>query len=92
MKLPQPRSTVIYRDLPEGAVLFCTKSEVYYSLNPIGARIWQLLPPECASEEDVVARLSEAHPDISPERILADVRGLLEELAGNGLVESSRAA
>jgi hypothetical protein len=92
MKLPRPRPTVVYRDLPEGAILFCTSTEVYYSLNPIGARIWQLLPPVCSSEEDIVARLSEAYPEINLGKIAADVRRLLDELAGNGLVDSSRAA
>lgn len=92
MKLPRPRSSVIYRDLPEGAILFCTATEVYYSLNPIGARIWQLLPPVCTTEEEVVARLSESYPETNLGKISADVRRLLDDLAGNGLVESSRAA
>jgi hypothetical protein len=92
MKLPRPRPTVVYRDLPEGAILFCTSTEVYYSLNPIGARIWQLLPPVCSREEDIIARLSEAYPEINLGKIAADVRRLLDELAGNGLVDSSRAA
>jgi hypothetical protein len=92
MRLPRPRSTVVYRDLPEGAILFCTSTEVYYSLNPIGARIWQLLPPVCWSEEEIVAKLSEAYPEINLGKIAADVRRLLVELAGNGLVESPRAA
>ena len=92
MKLPRPCSTVIYRDLPEGAVLFCTRTEVYFSLNHIGARIWQLLPPVCLSDDEIVARLSESHPDVNLGKISADVRRLLEDLAGNGLVESARAA
>lgn len=92
MNLPQPRPTVIYRDLPEGAILFCTRTEVYYSLNPIGARIWQLLPPVCASEDEIVARLSEEYPDINLGKIASDVRRLLDELVGNGLVDISRAA
>ena len=92
MKLPRPRSSVIYRDLPEGAILFCTATEVYYSLNPIGARIWQLLPPVCTTEEEVVARLFESYPETNLGKISADVRRLLDDLAGNGLVDSSRAA
>ena len=92
MILPRPSPTVICRDLPEGAVLFCTATEVYFSLNPIAARIWQLLPPACLSEEEVVTRLCESHPDVVQGKIAADVRTLLEDLARNGLVESSRAA
>ena len=92
MKLPRPCSTVIYRDLPEGAILFCTATEVYFSLNPTGAAIWKLLPPICVSEEEVVTRLSESNPEVTPVTISADVRALLEDLAGNGLVEIPRAA
>jgi hypothetical protein len=90
--LPRPRTTVVYKDLPEGAILFCTSTEVYFSLNPIGAKIWKLLPPVCANEEEVVAQLSAEYPDINLGKISADVRRLLEELVGNGLADLPRAA
>jgi hypothetical protein len=90
--LPQPRTTVIYKDLPGGAILFCTSTEVYFSLNPIGAKIWKLLPPVCANEEEVVAQLSAEYPDINLGKISADVRRLLDELVGNGLADLPRAA
>ena len=83
---------MIYRDLPEGAILFCTRTEVYFSLNPIGARIWRLLPPVCASEDEIVAQLSAEHPEINLGKIASDVRRLIDELVGNGLVDISRAA
>lgn len=92
MKLPQPDPSVVYRDLPEGAVLFCTRTEVYFSLNPVGARIWRLLPPVSATEEDIVSALSEEYPDVSVGKIAADVRQLLDEFVGNGLANISRAA
>ena len=92
MTLPQPHSTVVYRDLPEGAILFCTRTEVYFSLNPVGARIWRLLPPVCSSEEEVVIQLSQEYPDLNLGKISADVRRLLDELIENGLVDVSRAA
>jgi hypothetical protein len=90
--LPRPRASVIYRELPEGAILFCTSTEVYFSLNPIGARIWQLLPPVCGTEEEIVARLSAVYPDVNLGKISADLRRLLDDLVGNGLVDVSRAA
>ena len=83
---------MIYRDLPEGAILFCTRSEVYFSLNPIGARIWKLLPPVCTDEEQVVAQLSAAYPEVNLGEISADVRRLLDELVENGLADLPRAA
>lgn len=92
MALPSPRSTVVFREVHEGAILFCTATEVYYALNPVGVRIWRMLPPECATEEEVVARLSEMHPEVNLGTIAADLRRLLEDLAANGLVESKKAA
>lgn len=92
MKLPRPRPTVVYKDLPEGAILFCTSTEVYYSLNPIGARIWRLLPPTCTSEAEVVARLSEEYPEINLGKISADVHRLMADLIENGLVDIPQAA
>ena len=83
---------MIYKDLPEGAILFCTRTEVYFSLNPIGARIWKLLPPVCTNEDQVVAELSAEYPDINVGKISADVRRLLAELVENGLADLSRAA
>lgn len=92
MHLPRPSPSVIYRELPEGAILFCTSTEIYFSLNPVGARIWQLLPPVCSTEAEIVARLSADYPDVNLGKISADVRRLLADLAGNGLVDAPRAA
>ena len=92
LKLPQPRPSVVYHELPEGAILFCTRTEVYYSLNPVGATIWKLLPPVCATEEDIVSMISEKYPDINLGKIAADVRRLIDDFVGNGLADVSRAA
>ena len=92
LKLPKPRPSVVYRELPEGAILFCTRTEVYYSLNPVGATIWKLLPPVCTTEEDIVSRISEEYPDINLGKIAADVRRLIDDFVGNGLADVSRAA
>jgi hypothetical protein len=73
--------------MPEGAILFCTETEVYYSLNHTGVRIWQMLPPVCAKEDEIVARLSEDNPEVNLGTIAADVRRLLEDLVRNGLAE-----
>lgn len=92
MNLPRPSSTVVYRDLPEGAILFCTRTEVYFSLNPLGAEIWRSLPPVCANEEEIIARIAGQYPDVDPERIAADVQKLIAEFVGNGLADLSLAA
>ena len=92
MKLPSPRQTVVFKEVPGGAILFCRETEVYYSLNAIGARVWRLLPPACAREDEVVTRLSAEFPEVNLGTIASDVRRLLAELLGSGLVEVQRAA
>ncbi len=92
MNLPRPLTTVVFRDLPVGGILFCTATETYFSLNPIGVRIWRLLPPACASEGELVARLASEHPEVDAGIIAQDVRRLLSDLLGNGLVEELRSA
>jgi hypothetical protein len=58
---------------------------VYYGLNAVGARIWELLKePRTAGEiRDVI--LDEY--DAEPEAVTRDLLGLLTELADRGLIE-----
>ena len=87
MTLPTPLTTVVFKEVPEGAILFCTATEVYYSLNHTGVRIWQMLPPVCTREEEIVTRLSLENPEVNLGTISADVRRLLDDLVRNGLAE-----
>ena len=66
-----------------GLALLSLKSNVYYSLNGVGAYIWDLIQaPKPISEirSAVLARY-----DVDPERCRADVDGLLRGLADAGL-------
>lgn len=92
MSLPRPRSTVVLKDVSEGAILFCTETETYFSLNPVGVQIWRLLPPTCATEAEIVERLRSDHPEIAPETIATDVSTLLDELLKHRLVEDLQPA
>jgi hypothetical protein len=87
LNLPGRSSTVILREVPEGAILFSTETEVYFSLNPIGVRVWRLLSPDCTSMDEVVARLHDEYPDVPPETIASDVRALLADLGSHGLID-----
>ena len=84
--LPAPDPAVIFRTLPDGAVLLHTATEVYYGLNSVGARVWELLPPASGDLDDLCRRLSAEYPDASVAEIRADVAGLLSELRHAGLV------
>ena len=43
--LPVPNPKVLFKSMSDGAVLFSTDNEVYFGLNSVGARVWELLPP-----------------------------------------------
>lgn len=66
-----------------GLALLNLKSNIYYSLNSVGAYIWELIQePKPISEihSAVLARYN-----VDPERCKADVDGLLKNLADCGL-------
>ena len=85
--LPSADPAVIFKPLAEGAVLFSTKDEVYYGLNSVGMRIWQLLPPVHSSLDDLCAALRVDYPQVDPAVLRSDVVELLGELASLGLVQ-----
>ncbi len=83
--LPGPHEAVVFQTVSEGAVLLHTEEEVYYGLNSVAVRVWQLLP-ECRDLDDLCARLGGVYPDVDPEELRGDVVELLESLERAGLV------
>ena len=83
---PTPHPSVVWTKMPDGAVLFSTETEVYYSVNVLGAFIWTLLP---RSIDDLCAAVGEQYPDVANERIHADIVDLLKELEAAALIQCS---
>lgn len=84
--LPHPAPGVLFQPVPDGAVLLDTRSEAYFGLNAVGARIWQLLPPATETADELCAALRAAYPDAAAETVRADVAALLRALRDAGLV------
>ncbi len=84
--LPSPHPEVIYKSVSEGAVLFHTGQEVYFGLNSVGAKIWELLPPRCSTWEELITALQQQYPEVDESTLRQDAGELLEELAVEGLV------
>lgn len=84
--LPHPAPGVLFQPLPDGAVLLDTRTEVYFGLNAVGARVWQLLPPATRTADELCAAVRDAYPDAAAETVRADVAGLLHALDNAGLV------
>ena len=72
-------------DLAGEAAILNVKSGVYYGLDPVGARIWNLI-----QEPRKVAEIQTAITDefeVEPERCARHLVSLLEELLAEGLIE-----
>ena len=67
-------------------MLFSTVDEVYFGLNAVASRVWELLPPALGTVDDLCTTLAREHPDVAPETIRSDVAELLEHLIANALV------
>lgn len=89
--LPVVNPNVIFRSLPDGAVLFSTRDEVYFGLNPVAARVWELLPPTSGSMDELCATLAREYPDVAAAELRQDVEELLRDLAQFGLVTTAGA-
>lgn len=72
-------------DLAGEKVLLNYGDGVYYSLNTVGARIWELVQDATSVESLLTQLLSEY--DAEPAECEADLVHLLDELSGLGLVE-----
>ena len=72
-------------DLEGETAILNLKNSVYYGLDPIGARVWQLIqePTTLAQIRDVL----KGEYDVDAARLEADIRDLLQQLAEQGLVE-----
>ena len=84
--LPTVAPGVIFKAVPDGAVLFSTADEVYFGLNAVGARMWELLPPVRNTIEEVSQEIARQYPEVDAATIHADLVELLAELTRHGLV------
>lgn len=78
-------SDQISSDLAGEAVILHLGQGMYYGLDEVGARIWQLIQQPCTPAEICGAIVAEY--DVAPERCQEDVLALLGELAAAELIE-----
>ncbi len=87
--LPMTNPEVVFCSVEDGAVLLSTSDEVYFGLNEVGARVWQMLPPHHTTVRQLCDSLLEEYPDSAAEEILTDVKELLQQLREHGLVQDA---
>ena len=76
-------------DLAGEAVILNLKSGIYYGLDPVGARIWELIQEKPRSVEEIHNILLTEY-EVEPERCEQDLLALLQQLAEHSLVEVER--
>ena len=85
------RSTVVtakeqlWCDLAGEAAILNLRNGVYYGLNPVGARVWNLIQTSRTVNEVRETLLNEY--DVDPDRCEQDLLALLQKLATQGLIE-----
>lgn len=89
--LPTRNPKVIFKALATGAVLYSTEEEVYFGLNPVGVRVWELLPPAHQTLDEVCRVLAAEYPEVGEDVIRTDVKELIDELLKLGLVHATPA-
>ena len=75
---------VIFKPVGDEMVLLDFRSGMYYGLDPIGVRIWQLLA-EHEPLGKVADTMSEEY-DVTREELERDIDALIEELERRGLI------
>lgn len=75
---------VMVRQLGDEAVILDMASGYYFGLDPVGARIWQLLS-QPSSFAEIVERMAREY-DVTPEQAESDLVRFVEELKANGLL------
>ena len=86
--LPQRSETVIFQEMDDGAVLFCTEKELYFGLNSVGKTIWEFLEGGLTGFDQLMAKLVDRYPDVDRPVLEDDATAFLRELEENELVRA----
>ncbi|MCC6975523.1 MAG: PqqD family protein [Anaerolineae bacterium] len=75
----------VYSDIEDEVVILNPTNGEYYGLNPVGALVWKLAqsPVKVSAVRDAILDSFE----VSPEECERDLLELLEDMAGQGLIE-----
>ena len=76
----------MFRELAGEAVLLNLQNEMYYGLDEVGTRMWQLLTTSDSVQAAIDTMLKEF--DVTPETLEQDVTKMINELQEQGLLET----
>lgn len=76
---------VVFRELAGEAVLLHLRTGVYFGLDPVGTRIWQLIVEGKSFQETLDVLVAEY--DVGEGRAAADLRDFIVALRQDGLID-----
>ncbi len=82
--------TVYTQEIGEETILLDTEGGRYFSLDPVGTRMWQLIRQHGALRPAYETLLTEY--EVTPERLEADLLALAEKMVAKGLAVIKAAA
>ncbi len=81
---------VLFRDLAGEAVLLDPEAGIYFGLNEVGTRAWNLIGDAAGSTLAAVHAALLAEYDAPPERVWDDLLALVRDLLAHRLLEIDR--
>jgi len=81
---------VMSRQVGDETVILDLASGMYFGLDPVGARIWQLITE--GQQVDAVVSTLLGEYEVAEEQLRQDVDSLVSELVSRGLIELSQSA
>lgn len=75
--------TIYTQEVGEETILLDTRGGLYFSLDPVGTRMWQLIRQHGALRPVYETLLTEY--DVTPERLETDLLALTEKMIAKGL-------
>ena len=79
-------SDVLFRVLDGEAVILNLRSGIYFGLDTIGTRMWQLIRDHSSSTQIISILLDEY--EVAKDQLEKDLEQLIEDLLGKGLIET----
>ena len=74
-------------EVEAGAAILDLRSNTYFSLNDVGASIWDRMS-EPAALEDLVRAVSDEY-SVAPEECRDDIAALLDDMLTHGLIQAA---
>ncbi len=82
----KPAEHVVSCELGDGLALLNLKTNIYFSLNEVGAKIWVLA--QHGSDIETILKLLQDEYDVAEDVLLSDVNEIISDMSDAGLIRA----